>query len=458
MTDTLKTEKASTPNVDISFVQALIYWLKLGFISFGGPAGQISLMHQELVEKRRWISEKRFLNALNYTMLLPGPEAQQLATYMGWLMHGTKGGLAAGLLFILPAFFLLMFLSWLYLTFGQVSWVAAVFYGIKPAVLAIVVVAVYRLASRVLHHAALWWLAVGAFVAIAVFNWPFPLIMISALIIGLIFSHVAPQVLSGSASVQTVNDSKESALIGDDTVLEHTRFAWHKLIKVVLLGVFIWLAAMLSLVALTGGADSPLVQMAWFFTKAAWLTFGGAYAVLPYVYQGAVEHFHWLTAPQMIDGLALGETTPGPLIMIVTFIGFVAGWGQMAVSDASPFVNGFLAASVVTFFSFLPSFLLILAGAPLVEAGRENGKLKGLLTVISAALVGVMLNLAVFFGFHVFWPHPPNLNQGLDAWLAIDLTSLFITGLAMWLLFKKQWGFIPVILLSAVLGLLTSFI
>lgn len=447
--------QSPNPKPMIPFLTALLYWLKLGFISFGGPAGQISLMHQELVERRRWISEKRFLNALNYTLLLPGPEAQQLATYMGWLMHGTVGGLAAGLLFILPAFFLLVLLSWVYLTYGHLAWITAIFYGIKPAVFAIVVVAVYRLASRVLHHAVLWWLAIGAFFAIAVFNLPFPLIMLAALSMALILSFVAPRVLEAKPVSASMGDSIEKALIDDDTVLAHTKFHWRKLLHIVLLGIAIWASAMAGLIVWTGDVNSALVQMGWFFTKAAWLTFGGAYAVLPYVYQGAVEHFAWLTAPQMMDGLALGETTPGPLIMIVTFIGFVGGWGQEALPTVSPFLNGLLAAGVVTFFSFLPSFLLILAGAPLVEAGRENAKLKGLLTAISAALVGVMLNLAVFFGYHVFWPHAPKLFENLDGWLAIDPIALGISALAIGLLFWKQWGFIPVILLSAALGLVT---
>lgn len=440
----------------IPFLTALLYWLKLGLISFGGPAGQISLMHQELVEKRRWISEKRFLNALNYTMLLPGPEAQQLATYMGWLMHGTRGGLAAGLLFILPAFLLLVLLSWGYLLFGQVSWVVSVFYGIKPAVFAIVVVAISRLAGRVLHHAALWALAVTSFILIAIFNLPFPLIMLLALLAGLVLMRASPMMLQPPVTSRQALASDSDVLIGDETYLEHTRFCWQKLFKIVMIFFSIWVAALLALVGWTGSVDSALMQMAWFFTKAAWLTFGGAYAVLPYVYQGAVEHFQWLTAPQMIDGLALGETTPGPLIMIVTFIGFVGGWGQVAMSEASPFVNGVLAASVVTFFSFLPSFLLILAGAPLVEAGRQNTRLKGLLTVISAALVGVMLNLAVFFGYHVFWPNQPSLSGGLQEWLVIDPVALAISALALWLLFKRQWGFIPVIGLCAGLGVLFS--
>lgn len=439
----------------ISFRTAVAYWLKLGLMSFGGPAGQIAMMHQELVDKRHWISEKRFLNALNYTLLLPGPEAQQLATYMGWLMHGLWGGLIAGVLFVLPAFVILVALSWGYMAYGDVSWVAAVFDGIQPAVLAIVLVAVYRLASRVLHHRLLWSIALASFIGIAVFQLPFPLIILLALMTGLLLSRVAPKILQTPLSSQSYETASNEALIGDETHLPHTQFHWRRFVMICLVALIVWLGGLAGLVLLSGQSDiwqAFWVQLAWFFTKAAWLTFGGAYAVLPYVYQGAVEHYGWLTAPQMMDGLALGETTPGPLIMVVTFIGFVAGWGQMAWTDMSPFMNGLVAAAIVTCFSFLPSFLLILAGAPLMESGRENVRLKGLLTAVSAALVGVMLNLAVFFGYHVLWSQLPTLSSGFAGWLGVEWFALGIVLLALWLMLTRHWGFISVIALSALLG------
>ncbi|HEV8693045.1 MAG TPA: chromate efflux transporter, partial [Lysobacter sp.] len=313
-------QPASVP-APVSFREALRFWLKLGFISFGGPAGQIAIMHQELVEKRRWISERRFLHALNYCMVLPGPEAQQLATYIGWLMHRTWGGIVAGALFVLPSLFILIALSWIYLAFGDVPLVAGVLYGIKPAVTAIVLFAAYRIGTRALKNAALWAIAAAAFIAIFFFRLPFPWIVLGAGIIGAIGGRVAPRIFATGGHGESGKDYGP-ALIDDHTPApEHARFKWSRLAAVLIVGLGLWAAAIAGLLALyaTGG---PLTQMAWFFTKAALLTFGGAYAVLPYVVQGAMEHYHWLTASQMIDGLALGETTPGPLIMVVAFVGF----------------------------------------------------------------------------------------------------------------------------------------
>jgi chromate transporter len=322
----------------ISFKDALHFWLKLGFVSFGGPAGQIAIMHQELVEKRRWISERRFLHALNYCMILPGPEAQQLATYMGWLMHGTVGGIAAGALFVLPSLAILIALSWIYMAFGQMAVVAALLYGIKPAVTAIVLHAGWRIGGRVMKNA--WLISVGgaAFAAIFFFDVPFPAIVAAAALIGVAGGHWLPQAFSPNRGhhASTVATTVEGRFILDDDTPtpEHARFRWARVAVVASVGLGLWIGVMLVLIGHSGSAGT-LATMGTFFTKAALLTFGGAYAVLPYVYAGAVEDHQWLSAPQMMDGLALGETTPGPLIMVVAFVGFVGGWGKQVLGSAA---------------------------------------------------------------------------------------------------------------------------
>jgi chromate transporter len=439
---------ASAPVVP--FKDALLFWLKLGFVSFGGPAGQIALMHQELVERRRWISERRFLHALNFCMLLPGPEAQQLATYMGWLMHRSWGGVVAGSLFVLPSLFVLIGLSWIYMAWGHVAAVAGVLYGIKPAVTAIVVFAAYRIGSRALRNAALWSIAAAAFVGILVLSLPFPVIVLAAAIIGYAGSRVAPDKFSIGGGHGAAQKSYGPALFDDDTPPPlHARFSWPKLAWVVAVCGGLWLAAILALAA-TAGWQGGLTQMGWFFTKAAVLTFGGAYAVLPYVYQGAVDGFHWITAPQMIDGLALGETTPGPLIMVVAFVGFVGAWAQQSFGDDGLLLAGVAGAAVATFFTFLPSFLFILAGGPLVESTHGEIRFTAPLTGITAAVVGVILNLAVFFAYHVLWP------QGFAG--AFDAVSAAIGVAAAIALFRFKAGVIPVIGACAVLGLLARLL
>jgi chromate transporter len=388
----------------VSLWEAFRFWLKLGFISFGGPAGQISVMHQELVKRRRWISERRFLHALNYCMVLPGPEAQQLATYIGWLMHRTWGGIVAGALFVLPSLFILIGLSWVYLVYGHVPLVAGLFYGIKPAVTAIVAQAAHRIGSRTLDSWLLWVVAVAAFLAIAVVNMPFPAIIAGAALIGLLAGRMSPNLVKTGGGHSTTGKAQLSALIDDTTPTpEHARFRWSRLVRVAVVGFVLWAIPMLLLAVLCG-RQHILTQMGWFFTKAAVLTFGGAYAVLPYVYQGAVVHFGWLSPEQMIDGLGLGETTPGPLIMVVAFVGFVGGYLRAYLGAQSLFLAGTIAAAVVTWFTFLPSFLFILAGGPLVESTHHDIKFTAPLTAITAAVVGVIANLAIFFGYHVFWP------------------------------------------------------
>jgi len=388
----------------VGFWTALRFWFKIGFISFGGPAGQIALMHKELVEGRRWISEGRFLHALNYCMVLPGPEAQQLATYMGWLLHRSAGGIVAGALFVLPSLLILILLSWVYIAFGDQPLVAGLFYGIKPAVTAIVAQAGHRIGSRALRHPVQWALALVALGAISLGQVPFPAIVAGAALIGYLGGRWAPEQFRGEGGHQGAHHSYGPALIDDHTPRPlHAAFRWGRLLRVGVVGACLWAGPMLLLVW-RWGYEGTLAQMGRFFTKAALLTFGGAYAVLPYVYQGAVAHFGWLSPVQMIDGLALGETTPGPLIMVVAFVGFVGGYGQALFGQEQLFLAGALAAGVATWFTFLPSFLFILAGGPLIESTHGDLKFSAPLGAITAAAVGVILNLALFFAYHVLWP------------------------------------------------------
>ncbi len=442
----------------VSFAEAFKFWLKLGFISFGGPAGQIAIMHRELVEQRRWISERRFLHALNYCMLLPGPEAQQLATYIGWLMHRTWGGIVAGVLFVLPSLFILIALSWIYIAFGDVPLVAGLFYGIKPAVAAIVLQAVHRIGSRSLKKPSqaplLWAIAVTSFVAIYALKLPFPLIVGLAALTGWWGSRFAPGQFSSGGGHGAAQKDYGPALIDDDTPTpEHARFKPSRLAAVVGVGAVLWLLPIGVLCAWQGW-DGTLTQMGWFFTKAALLTFGGAYAVLPYVYQGAVEQFQWLTGPQMMDGLALGETTPGPLIMVVAFVGFVGGWTKEVLGPDLLFAGAALAATVVTWFTFLPSFLFILAGGPMVESTHGKLHFTAPLTAITAAVVGVIASLALFFLAYI--AIQPDASQG---WLArIDFFALSITFAASVALLRFKLGVIPVIAACALAGLVLRLV
>lgn len=424
------------------------YWLKLGFVSFGGPAGQIAIMHQDLVENKRWISEKRFLHALNYCMLLPGPEAQQLATYIGWLMHKTRGGLVAGGLFVLPSLLILILLSYIYLRFGSTPIVAAVLYGIKPAVVAIVLFAAYRIGTRSLVNRALWSVAIMSFIAISVFKLPFPLIIACAALIGFVMNLYHPELFATDKSHQNSLKKYGKAVIDDDTPTpSHAKYNRNIFIKTLLIGIGLWLVSMLILVW-HFGMDAIYTKMSWFFTKAALLTFGGAYAVLPYVYQGAVTHYGWLTPTQMMDGLALGETTPGPLIMVVAFVGFVGAWTDQLMQN--PVEAGILAATLVTFFTFLPSFIFIFAGAPLIESTHGNLKLTAPLTAITAAVVGVITSLALFFAQHILWPN------GLGS--SVDIASGIGILLACYLLYQYKIGVIRLITICALLGIGYQFL
>jgi chromate transporter len=421
----------------VSLGEAIKFWFKLGLISFGGPAGQIAIMRQELVERRRWISERRFLHALNYCMLLPGPEAQQLATYIGWLMHKKIGGFIAGGLFVLPGALVMMALAWAYVTFGNTILMQSLLWGIKPAVVAIVLFAVYRIASKSLNHRWWWVIAIAAFVAVALLKIAFPWVVLGAAIAGWIVGKVHPEWVAGGHAASTTGERRE-ALIDDDTATPaHAKFSTPRSLALV----FCFIAsAALVYVALPSKA---LKDMAQFFTQAALVTFGGAYAVLPYVTQAAVEKYQWLTTAQMMDGLALGETTPGPLILILTFVGYLGGVKEAVAGSA--LASGLLAATVVTFYTFLPSFMMIFAGAPFIESTRQSLKLQAPLTGITAAVVGVIASLAVFFAQHTFWPK--GFGGQFDWMSALIAIAAFV---ALWR-FKR--GVIETIAICAAIGI-----
>ncbi len=411
-----------------TFREALLFWIKLGFISFGGPAGQIAIMHRELVDRRKWIEESRFLHALNFCMLLPGPEATQLAAYCGWLLHGVRGALAAGILFILPAIGILWGLSWVYLAYGAVPAVAAVFHGLKAGVLAIVAAALLRIGRRALKTPTAWGLAVVAFVGLYFLHLPFPLIVFGALLVGFVGGRWMPSQFGGAAV-----DSIPS-LVGGNKV------NWRETLRTATIGGLVWFAPIV-LVGFWLGWDSTLTQLGWFFSKAAVVTFGGAYAVLPYVGQQAVENYHWLGAGQMLDGLAFAETTPGPLIMIVQFVGFVAAWqhsgGFSQLGAAS------MGAMMTTWVTFVPTYLFILLGAPYVEQAYDDVRLKAALSAVTAAVVGVILNLTVWFGMHVLFPE----TGGMDGFVLVVGLTAFIA---------MQWGkldMMAVILICGIAGL-----
>lgn len=404
----------------VSFREALRFWLKLGFISFGGPAGQIAILHEYVVERRNWLREEEFLHALNYCMLLPGPEAQQLATYIGWLLHGMRGGLAAGILFVLPSTFILLGLSWAYVAFGTLPVVAGMLYGLKPAVVAIVLGALLKISQKALLGPLHIGVAVASFLALAVGRVPFPVVVSLALLLGWVVFRWRPEWLRQPVS------GVVAATAASATTL------WTRAGRLVLLFLGLW-ALPLSAAGLLFGDWAFWRQLAGFFTASAFSTFGGAYAVLPYVAQVAVEKLHWLTAAQMVDGLALGETTPGPLIMVLVFVGFMGAWQQGGHSVAW----GAAGLILTTFYTFLPSFLFIFAGAPLVERTRQDGRVKAALSIVTAAVVGVILNLTLFLAKAVVWPAgwaamPDWLAL---AWVVVSVVALrrFQVNLILWI-------------------------
>ncbi|MBF0182517.1 MAG: chromate efflux transporter [Magnetococcales bacterium] len=427
-----------------TFREMFWYWLKLGFISFGGPAGQIAMMHRELVEKRRWISEARFLHALNYCMLLPGPEAQQLTIYLGWLMHRTLGGVVAGTLFILPSLLILMLLTHLYLAYGELPVVQGMFAGIKPAVVAIVLFAAWRIGKRTLVNGWLWAIAGSSFLALFWWRIPFPAVVLGAGVAGMIGGRLAPHRFAMASGHAADPDQTEETSVRP----EHTRFKASRLVVQLLAFVGIWGVGM----AIMG--HPVLRDMGSFFSKAALVTFGGAYAVLPYVYQGGVEQFGWLTGTQMVDGLALGETTPGPLIMVVAFVGYVGGWSKAIFGPDALGMAGVAGAAVATFFTFLPSYFFILAGAPLIESTHGQIHFTAPLTAITAAVVGVILDLALFFAWHVFWPAatPDHPFLGGIAWFQLLLAGAAF--IAMWRFGQEVTRVIVVCLLIGLLSII----
>jgi chromate transporter len=414
-----------------TFGEAFRFWLKLGFISFGGPAGQIAIMHRELVERRRWISEARFLHALNYCMLLPGPEAQQLATYSGWLLHGTRGGIAAGVLFVLPSAVILWALSWAYVTLGTLPWMAGLLYGLKPAVLAIVAAAVIRIGQRVLKNQAMIALAVLAFLGLAILRIPFPFVVLGAGTLGLAGSWLLPEEFA-------VLPEQSVAGRGANTGLPSPSF-WRTL-KVIFVGGTLWWGPIFLVGFLTGWRGT-LFQQGLFFSKAATVTFGGAYAVLPYVAKEAVENYHWLQPSQMLDGLGLAETTPGPLIMVLQFVGFVGAWHNSG--GWPPLAAATAGAALTTWATFAPCFLWIFLGAPSAERLRGSQRLNAALSAITAAVVGVILNLAVWFGWHVL-----RVGPEMTDWFAVGVSVFAFVGLVRW-----NWGVIPVVIGGAIAGL-----
>ena len=444
----------------VSLKEASRFWLQLGLVSFGGPAGQISLLHRELVDRRRWLSERRFLHALNYCMLLPGPEATQLATYLGWLMHGVPGGLIAGGLFLAPSVLVLTTLATAYALWGQLPLLASVFVVLKPAVLAIVLVAAWRLGRRALRTPLLIGIAAAAFLTLAVLRLPYPLVVLGAALSGLVAGRWRPGLLFAptppspaaqlsASTTETTALPQQEPVHGDQTPTpEHCRFS-HRQLALILLVWGLAILIPLALLAAVGGWSGTLAVMARFFTRVALLSFGGAYAVLPYVAQGAVEQFGWLTASQMLDGLALGETTPGPLIMVVAFVGFMGGWNRglgnglaEGIGNAGGSLSLAVAATLVTvWFTFLPSFGFILAGAPLVEASRDDLRFGAPFTAITAAVVGVIGSLAAFFSGPVLWPLG-----------AFSPTAALVVALGLLAQLKWRWSVLQVIGAAAASG------
>ncbi len=420
------------------FGEAFRFWLKLGFISFGGPTGQIAIMHSELVEKRRWISEARFLHALNYCMLLPGPEAQQLATYIGWLLHKTRGGIAAGTLFVIPSIFILWALSYVYAVYGNIPWIASIFHGLKPAVVAIVASAVIRIGRKALKNEVMWTIAGAAFVAIFFFHIAFPWIILAAGLVGLIGGKLWKE----KFHVLKIENSNKAAVLDDESKPpEHAKPSLFRAIKVCVVCISLWWIPVI-LSANWLGKESTQFHQGLFFSKAAMVTFGGAYAVLPYVSQQAVEHYKWLSAGQMMDGLALAETTPGPLIMVLQFVGFMGGWNHSA--NLPPLLSATLSAFLTTWVTFVPCFLWIFLGAPYIEQLRGNLRLTAVLSAITAAVVGVILNLAVWFALHALFP-----AKGMVDWFAVVVGLVAFAGMIKW-----KWDIIPVVVGAGLLGLL----
>jgi chromate transporter len=445
-------EAATEHDHGVSFREAAGVWARVAALSFGGPAGQIAVMHRILVEEKRWIGEQRFLHALNYCMLLPGPEAQQLAIYIGWLMHKTKGGLVAGTLFVLPGFVSIMVLSWLYAAFGHLPLIDALFFGLKAAVLAIVLEAVRRIGSRALRNGGMVAVAGASFVAIFFVGVPFPIIILAAAVIGYFGERAGVRVFSGgggghgSRKGQQVADA--DTLLGEE-VPAHAKPNWQWSLRISLIFLLLWLAPLVALLV-TLGPDNVFTKIAAFFSTMAVVTFGGAYAVLAYVAQQAVQHYHWLAPGEMLDGLGMAETTPGPLIIVTQFVGFLGAFRQ--ATGLPPMLAGTLAGILTTWVTFVPCFLWIFLGAPFVEKMRGNKALAAALAAITAAVVGVVLNLAVWFALHTLFRQVIATRYGpltveVPSWATLRLPALVLTAAALVAVFRFKIG--PMIVIPA---------
>jgi chromate transporter len=430
-----------------SFKEALKFWTKLGFISFGGPAGQIAIMHEYLVDKKKWISESRFLHALNYCMILPGPEAQQLATYIGWMMHGKLGGLAAGILFVLPSMFLLLGLSVIYVSFGDIPWIYAMFNGLKPAVIAIVVLALIKIGKKSLLSPFHYFIAIAAFICIFFLNIPFPIIIVGAIITAAVTRQYFPSffLINSDKSVQK-DINENDYYINKHTVIRNTGFSPLRFWREAGVALILWIIPIVLFYTLFTDFEF-WKKLTFFFTQAAFVTFGGAYAVLPYVAQVSVEKLNWLTELQMIDGLALGETTPGPLIMVLVFVGFMAGYNHFG----SSILMGSIGLITTTFYTFLPCFFFIFAGAPIIERTQENKKVKEILSLVTAAVVGVVLNLTFYLGKAVIFP------DGFE-WAGVNYFSLAWVVISFVAMYRFKINMITWIGISAVFGLLNFLV
>lgn len=444
-----------------TFGEALRVWAYIGCVNFGGPAGQIALMHKLLVDEKKWVSDERYFHALNYCMLLPGPEAQQLATYVGWLMHGVKGGLAAGLLFVLPGAFVMLTLSILYVNFADLALVDAIFYGIKSAVLAIVIEAILRIARRAFTGTAMIAIAAAAFVALFFFAVPFPLVVFAAALAGFIGVRFAPDQFraAGHAAKHGAGGTFAVDAAFARGELEHTKATHRRTALTIATWAAIWLAPV-AVLALVLGPDDVFTKLAIFFSKMSVVTFGGAYAVLAYVAQEAVATYNWLTAPEMLEGLALAETTPGPLILVLQHVGFLAAFRAAGVD---PLLAGILGATITLWVTFAPSFLWIFAGAPYAERVRENRALSAALAAITAAVVGVVLNLAIWFALHALFAKVHETKLGPlhvhvpDA-ATLDPIALVLAAFAALALIRFKMPIVGLLALSAALGLAARFL
>ena len=445
-----------TPQHGVTFREAARFWVKLGFINFGGPAGQIAIMHEEIVQRRRWVSNGRFLHALNFCMLLPGPEAQQLAIYLGWLLHKVRGGLVAGVMFVLPSFFVLLALSWVYVVHGDVTWVSATLAGLAPAVIAIVASATIRIGQKALANGLMVAVAVAAFVAIYVVHVPFPVIVLVAGAIGLVGGWAWPDRFRVGV-VEELEEHERVAIADDAPRAEHTKPTVTRTLVTLAVGLVVWLVP-IALVAAWRGPGDTLTQMGWFFSRASLVTFGGAYAVLAYVNVAAVSTYGWLLPGQMVVGLGLAETTPGPLIMVLEFVGFVGAYQHPG--DLDPLVAGVLGACVVVWATFAPCFLWIFLGAPYIEGLRGNRRLGAALETITAAVVGVIANLAVTFALSTLFDEVRvsrvlgRFDVVRPVWSSVDPFAVVVALVAFVGMWRFRWKVIPVVAGSALAGLL----